>query len=146
MTNKTATRQQPIWRQAQLVRAVTLSDSVGDNLLMGGIVLRQKKQLPVIDCAHSRNPSATLIYGSIRNLRIDQNKLVGELRWASDADSQKTRAKYESGLLTLRLDVDVFETATLLRGQQHGPFTGPCSVVARWQPLSVSLVASRGTR
>ncbi len=117
-----------IWRQGAIIRSITVTDGTAEGLRMSGCIFRTKRQMPVVDCEHSIRPTVRMIYGSIRNLRVERGQLLGDLRWATDEASQQVRQKYSAGDLVLTLDADVYER------DRNG-------IATKWAPLAAVLTA-----
>lgn len=112
-------------------------------LLMSGIEWRdsKRKQLPIVD-SHNRD-SVRNIFGSIRNLRVDGKKLVGEVAWASDKKSQEIASKWQDDhLRDFSITAAPIEILEVRRGETWKGMQGPMDVVTRWQPIDASIVAA----
>lgn len=112
-------------------------------LLMNGIEWRDptRRQLPIVD-SHNRD-SVRNIFGSIRNLRIDGRKLVGEVVWAGDDKSQEIARKWQDDhLRDFSVTAAPIEILEVRRGETWRNVAGPADIVVKWQPLDASIVAS----
>jgi hypothetical protein len=116
-------------------------------LEMDGIELRGgRNQLPIVD-SHDRSTVANVL-GSVRNLRVDGDELVGEAYFASDEESQRAYQKLLDGHLTdFSITATPREVAFVERGKTYttrrgGVVDGPADIVTRWTPTDASLVAT----
>lgn len=116
-------------------------------LEMDGIEWRGgRNQLPIVD-SHDRSTVANVL-GSVRNLRIEGDELVGEAFFASDDESQRAYQKLLDGHLTdFSITATPREVAFVERGKQYttrrgGVVNGPADIVTRWMPTDASLVAT----
>ena len=116
-------------------------------LEMDGIELRGgRNQLPIVD-SHDRSTVANVL-GSVRNLRVDGDELVGEAYFASDEESQRAYQKLLDGHLTdFSITATPREVAFVERGKSYttrrgGVVDGPADIVTRWTPTDASLVAT----
>jgi len=120
--------------------------AIPEILKMSGVKFRgDKKQLPIVD-SHDRSSVANVL-GSVRNLRIDRGKLVGDAVFAGDQRSQDAYQKLIDGHIT-----DFSITATprnvhrVKRGevyrQDESDIEGPADIVTEWVPTDASLVAA----
>lgn len=75
------------WERWEIVREI---------LLMDGVVMPDTKQLPLLN-SHSRY-STSSVRGSIRNLRVEDDKLVGDVHFWSKAEDEISQV--EEGHLT----------------------------------------------
>ena len=116
-------------------------------LEMDGIQWRgNRNQLPIVD-SHDRGSVANVL-GSVRNLRVQGDELVGDAYFASDEESQRAYQKLIDGHLT---DFSITATPTstrfVERGKQYitrlgGVVDGPADIVQTWMPTDASLVAT----
>lgn len=120
---------------------------VKEVLLMSGLELRgSRDQLPIVDSHNDR--TVRNIFGSIRRLRIEGDKLVGDTSFASDAESQTIAQRMAEGHITdFSITADVLESIFIQRGQSYttslGQYIeGPAVIVTRWQPLNASICAT----
>ncbi len=116
---------------------------VKEVLLMSGIQWRdpKRRQLPIVD-THNRD-SIRNVFGSIRNLRVDGRRLIGEVAWASDERSQAIAGKWQDGHLTdFSITAAPIEVLRVEAGQVWQSIKGPADIITKWQPLDASIVAS----
>lgn len=112
-------------------------------VLMSGIIYRAKRrQVCLLDSGNRQTIKA--VVGSVRELRIEGDALVGTLRWARDDASQIVRAKYQAGdLERFTLAYGPLEVKALAAGQtlrtRSGIVTGPARIITRWSPLDASI-------
>lgn len=114
---------------------------VREILLMDGFTMRDgMRQLPIVD-SHDRS-TVKNVFGSIRNLRIDRQRLVGEVFWARSKDAQSVAGKWNDGHLTdFSISAYPLELIEVSRGQVWRSITGPANVVTRWEATDASIVA-----
>lgn len=130
-------------RRFDITRGVVVSEV----LAMDGIVYRgDRKQLPIVD-SHDRSTVANVL-GSVRELRVEGDELVGRAFFASDEESQRAFQKLVDGHITdfsitaspQQMDfVERGQTYTTRRGDV---VNGPADIVKRWMPTDASLVAT----
>lgn len=119
---------------------------VQEILLTSGLEFRDgRNQLPIVD-SHDRSTTRNVL-GSIRNIQIQGDEVVGVPMFARDTDSQDAYHKVVDGHITdFSITADPLEIVEVSRGQtaQFGDrqITGPANVVTRWQPTDASLVAA----
>lgn len=116
-------------------------------LAMDGVEYRGgRNQLPIVD-SHDRSSVANVL-GSVRNVRVEGDELVGEASFARDARSQEAFEKLLDGHLT---DFSVTATpkkvAFVERGQSYTnrrgeTVEGPADIVVQWMPTDASLCAT----
>lgn len=115
-------------------------------LSMDGVQFRnEKRQLPIVD-SHDRSTVRNVL-GSVRNLRIEGNELVGDAMFAADADSQNAFRKLRDGHLTdFSITAQPNESQSIRRGEvgifRGAEVNGPATIVSRWTPSDASLVAA----
>jgi hypothetical protein len=113
---------------------------------MQGVQFRaNRQQLPIVD-SHDRSTVRNVL-GSIRNLRIEGDMLVGDASFARDADSQIAYQKLLDGHLTdFSITADPLEGRTLKRGEHElwheQEVVGPAVIISAWSPTDASLVAA----
>ncbi len=116
---------------------------INEVLLMSGAQIPASRQLVQLD-AHSRYDTADII-GSVRDIRIERNQMVGRAFFSTAPEAQSPWIKVKEGHLTdfsigYRVDEAVWvkkdETA-VIEGQT---FTGPVQVVTKWTPRELSAV------
>jgi hypothetical protein len=119
---------------------------VREILLVDGMQFRDgKNQLPIVD-SHDRGTVRNVL-GSIRNIQIVSDEVVGTVMFAHDNDSQNAQRKVLDGHITdFSITADPLEVVEVPRGTV-GTFgdrqiQGPADVVTRWQPTDASLVAA----
>lgn len=120
---------------------------VREVLEMDGLELRGgRNQLPIVD-SHDRSTVGNVL-GSVRNLRIEGDELIGDAMFASDARSQEAFQKLMDGHLTdFSITASPKEIGFVERGQDYttrrgGVVSGPADIVSRWMPTDASLVAT----
>jgi len=119
---------------------------VQEILLTSGLEFRDgRNQLPIVD-SHDRSTVRNVI-GSIRNIQVQGDEVVGVPMFARDTDSQDAYHKVLDGHITdFSITADPMEIVEVERGQvaRFGDreITGPANVVTRWQPSDASLVAA----
>lgn len=115
-------------------------------LSMDGVRFRtNRQQLPIVD-SHDRSTVRNVL-GSVRNIRTEGDKLVGDATFARDTDSQVAYEKLLDGHLT---DFSITATPTAQRAIRRGEsvvhgtqeITGPAVIVTEWTPTDASLVAA----
>jgi len=89
------------WDHIELVREV---------LLMDGVILPENKQVPLLN-THSRW-STSDIKGSIRNLRVEENGLVGDVHFWSKAEDEISQVE-EGHLTDLSAGYKTFKETTV---------------------------------
>ena len=91
---------------------------VREILEMDGIVFRGgRTQLPIVD-SHDRSSVANVL-GSVRNMRIEGDELVGDAYFASDEESQRAFKKLREGHLPdFSITPSPQESAFIERGKQ----------------------------
>ena len=119
---------------------------VQEILLTSGLEFRDgRNRLPIVD-SHDRSTTRNVL-GSIRNIQVQGDEVVGQPLFARDTDSQNAFYKVVDGHITdFSITADPLEVVEVARGQsaQFGDrvITGPANVVTRWQPTDASLVAA----
>lgn len=120
---------------------------VREVLDMDGLEYRgNRNQLPIVD-SHDRSTVANVL-GSVRNLRIEGDELVGDAYFASDEESQRAYQKLLDGHLTdFSITATPNATTFVERGRSYtlrrgGVVEGPADIVTRWTPTDASLVAT----
>jgi len=116
-------------------------------LLMDGVRFRNdKKQLPIVDSHNDR--TVRNVFGSIRNIVIEGDELLGLPDFASDADSQMVATRYTEGHLNdFSIDAQILERQFVREGQtyttrQGKVIEGPAEIVTAWQPHNASICAT----
>lgn len=110
-------------------------------LLMSGCQIPPSRQLPLLD-THSRYSTASVI-GSYRDMRIENNQLVGRAVFSTAEEAEGPWLKTMEGHLTdysvARKDLE----STIIPVNQTGmidgrTFQGPIKVVTKWIPREMS--------
>jgi len=116
-------------------------------LTMDGLKLRGgKNQMPIVD-SHDRSSVANVL-GSVRRMRIENDELVGDAFFASDARSQEAMTKTQEGHLTdfsvtaIPLDGVFVERGQTYTTNSGTVVEGPASVVTSWMPTDASICAT----
>jgi len=116
-------------------------------LLMDGVVFRNgKKQLPIVDSHNDK--TVRNVFGSIRNIVIEDGQLVGSADFASDPDSQIVATRYAEGHLNdFSIDAVILERQLIPHGQSYTTtagqiIEGPAEIVTRWEPHNASICAT----
>jgi hypothetical protein len=111
---------------------------------MDGVEFRgDQKQLPIVD-SHDRSTVRNVL-GSVRDIKIEDNALVGRAVFASDEDSQRAFSKLKEGHLTdFSVTATPKEIKKIPRGQtvtvNGQTLEGPVDLVTRWMVTDASLV------
>lgn len=119
---------------------------VAEILLTSGLEFRDgRNQLPIVD-SHDRSTTRNVL-GSIRNISIQGDEVVGVPMFARDTDSQDAYHKVIDGHITdFSITADPLELVEVKRGQTatfgSKQINGPANVITRWQPTDASLVAA----
>lgn len=123
------------------------SQVVSEVLLMDGISLRAgRTQIPIVD-SHD-DTTVRNVLGSVRNLRIEGDELVGDAFFAHDADSQNARQKLIDGHITdFSITAMPDESGFIPRGQTYKTtrgmvVEGPAVIVTRWTPHNASICST----
>jgi len=116
-------------------------------LLMDGVRFRNdKRQLPIVD-SHDES-TVRNVFGSIRNIDIQDGQLVGDPDFASDPDSQVVRVRFEEGHLNdFSIDATILARMYIHDGQQYTTsrgvvIVGPAEIVTAWEPHNASICAT----
>jgi len=116
-------------------------------LLMDGVVFRNgKKQLPIVDSHNDK--TVRNVFGSIRNISIEGDQLIGDPDFASDAESQIVRTRFDEGHLTdFSIDAVILERQLIPQGQIYTTTSGqvvegPAEIVTKWEPHNASICAT----
>lgn len=120
---------------------------VREVLLMDGLRMKGgRTQLPIVD-SHDRSTTRN-VYGSVRNLRIERDELVGDASFASDAESQIAYQKLLDGHLSdFSITASANEVGFVDRGSKYisrngAEIDGPADIVTSWTPTDASLCAA----
>jgi hypothetical protein len=116
-------------------------------LLMDGVRFRNdKKQLPIVDSHNDK--TVRNVFGSIRNIVIEGDELLGLPDFASDPDSQIVATRYTEGHLNdFSIDAQILERQFVREGQtyttrQGKVIEGPAEIVTAWEPHNASICAT----
>jgi hypothetical protein len=116
-------------------------------LLMDGVRFRNdKKQLPIVDSHNDK--TVRNVFGSIRNIVIEGDELLGLPDFASDPDSQIVATRYTEGHLNdFSIDAQILERQFVREGQtyttrQGKVIEGPAEIVLQWEPHNASICAT----
>jgi hypothetical protein len=116
-------------------------------LLMDGVKFRNaKRQLPIVDSHNDK--TVRNVFGSIRNIVIEGDELLGLPDFASDADSQIVATRYTEGHLNdFSIDAQILERQFIREGQtyttrQGKVIEGPAEIVTAWEPHNASICAT----
>lgn len=116
-------------------------------LLMDGVRFRNdKKQLPIVDSHNDK--TVRNVFGSIRNITIQGDSLVGDPEFASDEESQIVATRYNEGHLNdFSIDAVILERAFIREGQQYTTrqgkvIEGPAEIITAWEPHNASICAT----
>jgi len=120
---------------------------VREVLEMDGIEFRgERKQMPIVD-SHDRSTVANVL-GSVRQMRVEGDELIGEASFASDERSQEAYTKASEGHLTdFSVTAIPLESVFVERGQTYQTsrgtaVEGPASIVTSWMPTDASICAT----
>jgi hypothetical protein len=116
-------------------------------LLMDGVRFRNaKRQLPIVDSHNDK--TVRNVFGSIRNIVIEGDELLGLPDFASDPDSQIVATRYTEGHLNdFSIDAQILERQFVREGQtyttrQGKVIEGPAEIVTAWEPHNASICAT----
>jgi len=119
---------------------------VDEILMMDGVQFRTSlRQLPIVD-SHDRT-TVRNVYGSVRDIEVQGDQLIGRATFADDVESQNAYRKLRDGHLTdFSITASPNEILELQRGESYAigerEFVGPTDIVMAWQPTDASLVAA----
>ncbi len=115
-------------------------EAFSEVLLMSGFSMRpEARQIPLLDCG--KNRSITHVLGSVRNLRIEQRQLVGDLYIKGGKIGDECRGLIDDGHLTaVEMEFDVVSGVRVKRGESYKGHKGPTDLVERWYPIHASIV------
>lgn len=102
-------------------------------LLMAGRQGRERIPLVLND-----DTSVANIVGSVR-VRVQEQRLVGVIGFASDPAAQTIRARYLAGELVLHLTTRPIAGIELRKGETFQGVNGPAVVLTAWEPLQAVL-------
>lgn len=121
--------------------------TVSEVLLMDGIVFRgDRTQIPIVD-SHNRSTVANVL-GSVRNLHVEGDELIGDASFARDARSQEAFQKMMDGHLSdFSITAAPQEVGFVERGKTYttrsgAEVIGPADIVTRWMPTDASICAT----
>jgi hypothetical protein len=124
-------------KQAKSFCILATEEQTGPNnqvLLMTG---RQgKERVPLI---FGDPDTVRSVIGSVL-CRLQEDRLVGVIGFASDHQAQLVRERYLAGELTCSLITRPISGVQLERGEQFLHVTGPAQVLTSWEPLQVVLI------
>jgi len=100
-----------------------------------------RERIPIVLNSDS---SVSNIVGSAL-ARVQGERLVGVLGFASDTAAQATRARYEAGELSLNLITRPISGIELMRGETFLGHIGPATILTQWQPLQIVLDVDSAT-
>ncbi len=116
-------------------------------LLMDGVQFRNaKRQLPIVDSHNDK--TVRNVFGSIRNITIEDGQLVGVAEFASDEESQVVATRYSEGHLNdFSIDAVVLQRQYIPEGQKYTTkrgviIDGPAEIVTAWEPHNASICAT----
>jgi len=116
-------------------------------LLMDGVQFRNgKNQLPIVDSHNDK--TVRNVFGSIRNISIQDGALVGDASFASDEESQIVATRYNEGHLNdFSIDAQILARVYVSEGQQYTTrqgkvIEGPAEIVTAWEPHNASICAT----
>ena len=116
-------------------------------LLMDGVQFRNaKRQLPIVDSHNDK--TVRNVFGSIRNITIEDGQLVGVAEFASDEESQVVATRYAEGHLNdFSIDAVVLHRQIVPQGQAYTTkrgvvIEGPAEIVTAWEPHNASICAT----
>jgi hypothetical protein len=116
-------------------------------LLMDGVQFRNaKRQLPIVDSHNDK--TVRNVFGSIRNITIEDGQLVGVAEFASDEESQVVATRYAEGHLNdFSIDAVVLHRQMVPEGQTYTTkrgvvIEGPAEIVTAWEPHNASICAT----
>lgn len=116
-------------------------------LLMDGVRFRnRRRQLPIVDSHDDK--TVRNVFGSIRNIAIEDGQLVGVAEFASDPESQVVATRYAEGHLTdFSIDAVIIDRQYVQQGQTYTTkrgvvIDGPAEIVTAWEPHNASICAT----
>jgi hypothetical protein len=117
---------------------------VSQVLLMEGVRFRNdKRKLPIVD-SH-RPDSVGNVFGSIRNIVIEGDQLIGVPEFASDEQAQVIATRYNEGHLNdFSIEAVPLERQIVREGQTYTTprgqvIEGPAEIVTAWEPHNASI-------
>jgi hypothetical protein len=116
-------------------------------LLMDGVQFRNaKRQLPIVDSHNDK--TVRNVFGSIRNITIEDGQLVGVAEFASDEESQVVATRYAEGHLNdFSIDAIVIDRQLIPEGKTYTTargevVEGPAEIITAWEPHNASICAT----
>lgn len=116
-------------------------------LLMDGVQFRNaKRQLPIVDSHNDK--TVRNVFGSIRNIVVEDGQLIGVAEFASDEESQVVATRYTEGHLNdFSIDAVILERQYIQQGQSYTTkrgvvIDGPAEIVTAWEPHNASICAT----
>jgi len=116
-------------------------------LLMDGVRFRNaKRQLPIVDSHNDK--TVRNVFGSIRNITIEDGQLVGVAEFASDDESQVVATRYAEGHLNdFSIDAIVIDRQLIPEGKTYTTargevVEGPAEIITAWEPHNASICAT----
>ncbi len=111
-------------------------------LRMAGCVLPESRQIPLLD-THMRYSSNSVI-GSYRNMRLENQQLIGRAHFSEAQEAQGPYQKIREGHITdCSVGYRVLEITRVEKGKTETiagkTYTGPMRVVTKWQPREMSI-------
>jgi hypothetical protein len=116
-------------------------------MLMDGMQFRNDRQtLPIVDSHDDK--TVRNVFGSIRNIAIDGDQLVGVPSFSSDDESQRIATRYNEGHLNdFSIDARILSRKYIPEGQSYTTprgrvIEGPAEIVTAWEPHNASICAT----
>jgi hypothetical protein len=116
-------------------------------MLMDGMQFRNDRQtLPIVD-SHA-DQTVRNVFGSIRNIAIEGEQLVGIPEFASDDEAQRIAIRYNEGHLNdFSIDARILSRKYIPEGQSYTTprgqvIEGPAEIVTAWEPHNASICAT----
>jgi hypothetical protein len=116
-------------------------------LLMDGVRFRnRRRQLPIVDSHDDK--TVRNVFGSIRNIVIEDGQLIGVAEFASDEESQVVATRYAEGHLNdFSIDAVILDRQYIQQGQSYTTkrgvvIDGPAEIVTAWEPHNASICAT----
>lgn len=118
-------------------------DIINEVLLMSGVEMPKSRQVPLLD-SHSRYSTASVL-GSLRNMEVSGQKLIGRAYFSSVEEAEAPYTKVKEGHLTdFSVGYRVIEAEWVPAGKtatvKGNSYSGPLSIVTRWRVKEVSTV------
>ncbi len=117
---------------------------INEILLMSGCKIPNSNQTPLLD-THSRFDTSSVI-GSFREIRIENNKLIGRAYFSSAEEAQNPFLKVQEGHLTdFSVGYKPVETIYVKAGQRQAidgrEYEGPVRITTQWMLKELSICA-----